>query len=169
MKHLGRSCWLCLGLALGCAGTAYFTHTPRQALAMNDRHEDYVIATGAVTLRQGSDPKFNILADGIWILDYRAGKLLATIIDPNFGRLKPWAEVDLVREFNIAPKQNVHFMMTTGTTINGQTPLYITETVTGRLAVYTVAAPPRGPQTVFIRKHDTAIYRQQTPNPNPNP
>jgi hypothetical protein len=161
MKDLGRLFWLCIGLAVGGAGTAYFMHTPRQALAMNDRYEDYIISTGAVTLQQ------NVVADGIWLLDYRAGKLLATIVDPNFGKIKPWAQVDLVQEFNIAPKQNVHFMMTTGTTINGQTPLYITETVTGRFAVYTMAAPPLGRDRVFVRKHDVAIYRPQDASPNP--
>lgn len=161
MKDFGRLFWLFLGLALGGASTAYFTHTPRQALAGNDRHEDYIISTGAVTLQQ------NVIADGVWLLDYRAGKLLATMVDPNFGKIKPWAQVDLVKEFNLEAKQNVHFMMTTGTPINGQTPLYITETVTGRFAVYTMAAPPLGQDGVFVRKHDVTIYRPQAANPNP--
>jgi len=161
MKDLGRLFWLSVGLAVGIAGTAYVTNSPREALAGTDRHEDYVISTGSVTLQQ------NLIADGIWLLDYRAGKLLATVVDPNFGKITPWAHVDLVQEFNIAPKQNVHFMMTTGAAINGQTPLYITETVTGRFAVYTMASRLDGRAGVFVRKHDASVYRQPAANPNP--
>lgn len=161
MKDLGRLMWLCIGLAVGSAATAYVMNAPRQALAGTDRHEDYVMSTGSVTLHQ------NLIADGIWLLDYRAGKLLATVVDPNFGKITPWADVDLVQEFNIAPKQNVHFMMTTGATINGQTPLYITETNTGRFAVYTMAARTDGRAGIFVRKHDAAVYRQQAAKPNP--
>jgi hypothetical protein len=161
MKDHGRLFWLGFGLIVGVTGTTYFMQTPRPALAGNDRHEDYIIATGSVMLGQ------NFVEDGIWLLDYRAGKLLATVVDRNFGKMKPWTEVDLVQEFNIAPKQNVHFMMTTGTTLNGQTPLYITETNTGRFAVYTMLGRTDGRPGVMVRKHDAAVYRPQVAPPNP--
>ena len=167
MKDLGRLFWLCIGLTVGSATTAYVMNTPREALAGTDRHEDYILTTGSVTPSARRGTKFNILADGIWLLDYRAGKLLATIVDPNFGKTIPWAHVDLVQEFNIAPKQNVHFIMTTGATINGQTPLYLTETVTGRFAIYSMSPRPDGRPGVFVRKHDAAVYRPQTANPDP--
>jgi hypothetical protein len=113
MKDLGRVFWLILGLAVGISATIWFHPAPQPVWAGNDRHEDYIMATGSVVLGN------NVTADGIWLLDYRAGKLLGTIVDPMMGKVVGWAEVDLVKEFNIPPKQNVHFMMTTGSPIGG--------------------------------------------------
>ena len=124
----------------------------RPAFAGNDRVEDYIITTGPVTVN------VNVLADGVWILDYRAGKLLGTIVDRNLGKILNWAEVDLVQEFNIPPKQNVHFMMTTGTPIAGQTALYLTEINTGRFGVYTMAPRPDN-RGMMIRRHDSTQFR----------
>src|SRR4051794_3099065 len=106
MTDRGRLLWLVVGLLLGAAATtAYLTQTPR-AFAANDRYEDYILSTGAVASKPGSP------TDGVWLLDYRAGKLLGTLIDRVQGKIIGWAEVDLVTEFNMPPKQNVHFMMT---------------------------------------------------------
>jgi hypothetical protein len=157
MRYFRHLLLFAVGLLAGIAGTNYFASSPRQALAFNDRHEDHVMCTGSVTLGP------NFVADGIWLLDYRAGKLLGTVVDRNFGKVLPWAEADLVQEFNIAPKQNVHFMMTTGTTLSGQTPLYITEVNTGRFAVYTMMARADGRPGVIIRKHDATVWRPQAP------
>ncbi len=155
MKDWGRMLWLGLGLALGIAGAAAFFRSASQpALAGNDRAEDYIVTTGSMVLGPGQT------ADGIWLLDYRAGKLLASIVDGRTGIVRRWEEVDLVKEFNIPPKQNVHFMMTTGTTINGHTALYLAEINTGRFAVYGMA--PRGDGTIVVRRfHATQFRRQQ--------
>lgn len=159
MKDLGRLLWLAVGLVIGIAATAYCIRETRPALAGNDRHEDYIICTGTITLG------VNLLADGVWVLDYRAGKLLGAAIDRNLGKISPWAEVDLVQEFNIPPKQNVHFMMTTGSPVAGQTALYLTEINTGRFAVYTMAPRPDGRGGLVIRKHDASVFRPQPANP----
>src|SRR5207237_7646858 len=98
--------------------------------------------------------------DGVWLLDYRAGKLLGTVIDRTTGKIVGWAEVDLVTEFGIQPKQNVHFLMTTGSIAQGQAALYVAETTTGKFGVYTMGSDPNGQQTgMVIRKHDMGSFR----------
>ena len=113
MTDRGRLLWLGVGLLLGSAGAPFLRSVPT-ARAANARYEDYILCTGAVAVA----PKAP--TDGIWLLDYRAGKLLGTVIDRSRGKIIGWAEVDLVTEFNLPPRQNVHFMMTTGLIADGQ-------------------------------------------------
>ncbi len=158
MKDLGRFVWLLLGVGLGGLGTAAYFGTPRAALAnATDHFEDYILCTGPCTLNP------LVPTDGIWLLDYRAGKLLGTVIDRNRGKITSWAEVDLVKEFNIPPKQNVHFMMTTGTITQGQAALYLAETTTGRFGVYTMGPRPDGNAGLVIRRHDLTVFRAHQP------
>ncbi len=158
MKDWGRMLWLGLGLALGVAGTLIGYHADsRPALAFNDRAEDYIITTGSMTIGP------NATVDGIWLLDYRAGKLLGTVVDKLSGRIHAWDEVDLVKEFNIPPKQNVHFMMTTGTTIRGHTPLYLAEINTGRFGIYGMT--PRADGGIMIRRFDANVFRRPPVDP----
>jgi hypothetical protein len=152
-----RTIWLALGLAVGVAATLWFRPAPQPAWAGNDRHEDYIISTGPIKLG------VNTTADGIWLLDYRAGKLLGTIVDPNVGKVVGWAEVDLVKEFNIPPKQNVHFLMTAGTPIAGNTALYLSEINTGQFRVYTMAPRLDGTGGMMVRKHDATLFRAPPP------
>jgi hypothetical protein len=158
MKHAGRVLWLAAGLVLGAAGAALYFAPAGSAEASNDRSEDYILCTGAVSITP------RIPTDGIWLLDYRAGKLLATVIDRNVGKVAGWAEMDLVNEFGIPPKQNVHFLMTTGTVTNGQTALYLAETTTGKFGVYTMGPRLDGRPGVVIRRHDQLLFRQPLPN-----
>jgi hypothetical protein len=153
MKHVVRSSWLAAGLALGVFATALYFGQARPALATNDRYEDYILCTGPVALN------FKIPTDGVWLLDYRSGKLLATVIDRTVGKIVGWAEVDLVTEFGIQPKENVHFMMTTGTITQGQAALYVAETTTGKFAVYTMGPRPDGRTGLMIRRHDQLYFR----------
>jgi hypothetical protein len=159
MKDLTRFLWLGLGLVLGVIGAGSYFGSSRPALASaNDRFEDYIICTGPVAVTPLAP------TDGIWLLDYRAGKLLGTVIDRSHGKIVNWAEVDLVQEFNIPPKQNVHFMMTTGTITQGQAALYVAETTTGRFGVYTMGPRPDGRPGLVIRRHDLTVFR---PPPQP--
>jgi len=142
------------GLALGFATACHFAGKPNTVEASGtDRHQDYVMATGAVSLNARTQ------LDGLWMLDYRAGKLLGSCVDKTQGKMMPWAEVDLVNEFQVAPKQDVHFMMTSGYLAPGQSALYVAETVTGKFGVYTMAAGPNG-QGVIIRRHDLTNFRK---------
>jgi hypothetical protein len=100
-----------------------------------------------------------VQTDGVWLLDYKAGKLQGTVIDRTQGKIVGWAEVDLRTEFGLVAQQDVHFMMTTGYITQGQSALYLAETATGQMGVYTLGPGPSG--GVVIRRHDMTKYRQQ--------
>jgi hypothetical protein len=154
MKDVARFFWLMLGLVLGVVGCGLFFASSRPAQAANDRYEDFILCTGPVAVALNSQ------TDGVWVLDYRSGKLLGTVIDRSLGKIISWAEVDLVAEFAIQPRQNVHFMMTTGTITRGQAAVYVAETTTGRMGVYTMGVRPDGRPGVGIRRHDMTLFRQ---------
>jgi hypothetical protein len=120
----------------------------REARASNDRFEDYIMCTGAV----GISPRAP--TDGLWLLDYRTGRLLGTLIDRTQGKLVGWAQIDLVAEFGIQPRQNVHFLMTTGNISQGQAALYLVETTTGKLGVYTMGPKLDGQPGIALRRHE---------------
>jgi hypothetical protein len=155
-NQAGWLAWLA-GIGCGVLATVLLSAPPRTAVASsNDRYQDYVMCTGAVS-SNGKGPM-----DGVWLLDYRGGKLLGTVIDRTTGKISGWAEVDLVTEYGIAPKQDVHFMMTTGTISQGQAALYVCETSTGKFGVYTMGAGDTG-TGVQIRRHDMTSFRAAKP------
>lgn len=146
-----------VGLLAGVLGTVIYGNPGINppivyASGSNDRYQDYVMCTGAVSVTPRAP------TDGVWLLDYRSGKLLGTVIDRNLGKIVGWAEVDLVTEFGIPPKQDVHFMMTTGTIAQGQAALYVAEVTTGKFGVYTLGPSPEG-TGVIIRRHDLTTFR----------
>lgn len=153
MREPSRWMWLGLGSVLGVLACWGILGRSKPARAGNDRYEDYILCTGPVAVVPGAP------TDGIWMLDYRAGRLLGTVIDRTGGKILAWAEVDLVGEFGIAPKQDVHFMMTTGTITHGQAALYVAETTTGKFAVYSMGPRPDGRPGVAIRRHDQTVFR----------
>jgi hypothetical protein len=154
MKDLGRMVWLATGLLLGGLAVALYLDRPKPAYAVNDRFEDYILCTGAVALGPRAP------SEGVWLLDYRAGKLLGTVIDRATGKLVGWAEVDLLSEYGIKPKQDVHFLMTTGMIAQGQAVLYLAETNTGKFGVYSMGPRPDNRAGVAIRRHDMVLFRQ---------
>jgi hypothetical protein len=155
MKAVGQCIVLAVGAAVGMVGTVFYLGHPRVAhAASNDRYQDYVMATGAVSV----NPR--IQTDGVWLLDYKAGKLLGTVIDRTQGKIVGWAEVDLRTEFGLIAQQDVHFMMTTGYVTQGQSALYLAETNTGQFGVYTMGPGVNG-SGIVIRRHDLTKFRQQ--------
>ena len=133
--------------ACGVAAALFVFSPPRQAgAASNDRYQDYVMATGAVSV----NPR--IQTDGVWLLDYKAGKLLGTVIDRTQGKIVGWAEVDLRAEYEAKPNQDVHFLMTTGYVTQGQSALYLAETTTGKFGVYTMGPGVNGSGIVIRRR-----------------
>jgi hypothetical protein len=150
--------WLFTGLALGVVGAWLFIKPSQEARAANDRYEDYILCTGSVADRRGSP------TDGLWMLDYRAGKLLGTLIDRYSGKIVGWAEVDLLTEFNLAPRSPVHFMMTTGMITHGQAALYVAETSSGKLGVYSMGPREDQQPGVQIKKHDLIFFREPKKN-----
>jgi hypothetical protein len=157
MRDLGRLLWLSAGLLLGVVGAGLYLGQGHPVQAANDRYDDFILCTGAVSVNLKAP------TDGIWLLDYRTGRLLGTVIDRLTGRIVGFAEVDLVTEFKLQPKQNVHFMMTTGTITEGQAALYVAETTTGKFGVYTMGQRPDGQPGVAIRRHDLVLFRQPPP------
>ncbi len=143
--------------ACGVAAALFFLAPTRPAgAASNDRYQDSIMATGAVSV----SPK--IQTDGVWLLDYKSGKLLGTVIDRLQGKIVGWAEADLTTEFNLQARADVHFMMTTGYITQGQSALYLAETTTGQFGVYTMGPGANG-TGVAIRRHDITRFRQQLP------
>ncbi len=136
MKTGGQLLWLLVGVILGGAGTMLLLSRPAQVFATNDRSADHILCTGAVTVIP------RVPTDGVWLLDYRAGKLLGTVIDRTRGKVMGWAEVDLVKEFDLPPRHDVHFMMTTGLITEGQAALYVCELTSGKFGVYTMGMRP---------------------------
>ena len=153
MKESGRLLWLVVGAALGALVVGFLMSRPRAAQACTDRFEDYILCTGPASNVKGSP------IDGVWMLDYRGGKLLGTLIDRNLGKIVGWAEVDLVTEFGLPPRQNVHFLMTTGMIAQGQAALYVAETTSGKFAVYTLGVRPDSKPGVMIKRHDLVFFR----------
>ncbi|HTU16861.1 MAG TPA: hypothetical protein VMG10_02260 [Gemmataceae bacterium] len=150
-----RWLWLGVGLSVGILAAVWYAgQQPRAAAGNNDRYDDYILCTGSVA----SNPKAP--TDGVWLLDYRAGKLLGTVVDRAVGKIVGWAELDLVTEFNLPPRQNVHFLMTTGQIAKGQSALYLAETTTGKFAVYSMGVSLSNQPQVYIRRHDLALFRQ---------
>jgi hypothetical protein len=147
-----------LGAAIGAVVAGLTVGPPRQARAADDRYEDYILCTGPAA----TNPR--VPTDGVWLLDYRAGKLLGTVIDRQAGKISGWAEVDLVSEFNLPPRKDVHFLMTTGVVAQGQAALYIAETTSGKFAVYTMGVRPDGQPGVMIKRQDMVLFRPEKGN-----
>ena len=167
MRGTGTILGLAVGAGVGVIATMFFLGSPRPVgAASSDRYGEYVMATGAVSI----NPR--VQTDGVWMLDYRSGKLLGTVIDKTQGKIVGWAEVDLTAEFNVKAFQDVHFMMTTGYVTQGQSALYVAETSTGKFGVYTMGPGANG-QGIVIRRHDQTSFRNVVPTEqpiaNPNP
>jgi hypothetical protein len=153
MRGAGTFLGLAVGLGVGAAATFFSLGSPKPlGAASNDRYGEYVMATGAVSI----NPR--VQTDGVWMLDYRSGKLLGTVIDKTQGKIVGWAEVDLTGEFGVKAYQDVHFMMTTGYVTQGQSALYVAETTTGKFGVYTMGPGVNG-QGIVIRRHDQTSFR----------
>lgn len=153
MKVVGQLVGVGLGVVAGVLGAVFYLGQPRPAgAASNDRFQDNIMATGAVSV----NPR--IQTDGVWLLDYKTGRLLGTVIDRTQGKIVGWSEVDLRSEFGAVANQDVHFMMTTGYITQGQSALYLAETSSGQLGVYTMGPGPGG-NGVVIRRHDMNQYR----------
>jgi hypothetical protein len=166
---MSRTKWWTVGvLMLGsglAAGWFLNSRTPALAGGSNDRFEDFILATGPVNQGLSNNNAFvQAELDGLWLLDYRSGKLLASTLNRQTGKMIGWGELDLVKEFELTPRTSVHFMMTTGNVIKGQSVLYLVETTTGKIGVYSMTAsesPTAGNAngSITIRRHDITTFR----------
>jgi hypothetical protein len=140
---------LAIGLALGW-GVAGARTGVLQAHG-GDRYDESILTAGPTFIRYNEASKVQVAQDGLYFLDYRSGKLLATI--PTFRQsvgparvLGSFAERDLVADFKIDVEAGVrpHFLMTTGSMSTGSSnaygdggaPLFVFESTTRKVAVY---------------------------------
>jgi hypothetical protein len=157
MKSANQFVVLAIGIGLGVVGSMFFNGPGNSLQARpNDRFEDYVMCTGACAVNPRAP------TDGVWLLDYKNGRLLGTVIDRAQGRIAGWAEVDLTSEFEVSTKPNVHFLMTTGVIAAGQAALYVAEVSSGKFGVYTLGPDPNTQTGVVIRRHDLSSFRRRT-------
>lgn len=166
-----RRTWMTVSAAMICGlGIGWFFNSKQPVFASSvDRYEDFIMATGPVNSTfvgnpNGTNNQFlNADLDGVWVLDYKSGKLLASTINRQTGKMIQFGEVDLVKEFEIAPRANVHFMMSTGVVVRGQSVLYLLETSTGKMGVYSMISNESSnaalSDRILIRRHDMMQIR----------
>jgi hypothetical protein len=137
-----------LALVAG-VGLGWLLATVRPApvhASAGDRAGESIVATGPVLVQFDDSTRSPIPLDALYLLDYKGGRLLATI--PTYRQtgsgtqlIDSFAERDLAADFKldleVGPRPR--FLMTTGSLgsfSSGWAPLYVFETTTGQLAVY---------------------------------
>ena len=160
-------CSLAAGLTLGLFGGWLLFGPGNQAAGAGNsyRNGEYAICTGPI-VQNFSEHKFGFDLDGVWLLDYRNGKLMASAVNRLDGKMMAWTEVDLVKEFGIAPRAAAQFIMTTGMIAKGNAALYLAETNSGKFGVYTMSFTDDGLGAagerslgLALRRHDITSVR----------
>ena len=150
--------------------------------ASGDRSGESVVATGPVFVRYDESAKAAIPLDAVYFLDYKGGRLLATV--PTFRQstsstqlIEAFAERDLVADFKLDLESGAapRFLMTTGSLgpyTSGWAPFYVFETTTSqvggvpdpdaRVDGQGVAAPVRAARAAFLRQDQR---RETKPSP----
>ncbi|WP_435009507.1 hypothetical protein P12x_000761 [Tundrisphaera lichenicola] len=150
MDHVRRRMPTALTLTLGIIlGWTLATHkAPNARASGGDRYGDYSMATGPISVEYNNLTKTQSQKDAIYFLDYKAGKLLATVpvqreTMAGSQLLDNFIERDLVADFKIDADSRTtpHFLMTTGSLgayADGSSPLFVFETTTKQVAAYKI-------------------------------
>jgi hypothetical protein len=111
-----------------------------------DRAGDCIVTTGPVLMQYDDASKAAIPLEALYFLDYKGGRLLASIPSYRLAGTKMelidgFVERDLVADFklDLETRGQPRFLMTTaslGRYSAGWAPLYVFETTTGQVAVY---------------------------------
>ena len=121
---------------------------PVRLHAGGDRQGETILTTGPVLVRYDEATKSPIALDALYILDYKAGRLLASL--PTYRQstssttiVESFVERDLVADFKLDLDTGARprFMMTTGSLgpyTAGWAPLYVVETTSNQLGVYRI-------------------------------
>lgn len=139
-----------VALAAGVVLGWFLAGTPRPALLAHggDRWGDTIVTSGPIMIRYDERLKAPLAQDALYYLDYRGGRLLATV--PSYQQsggstrlLDTFAERDLIADFKLNTEggPRPHFVMTTGalgTYSEGWAPLFVFETSTNQVATYKV-------------------------------
>lgn len=135
-----------LGVGIGVGWLASGWHSRPIWASAGDRSGESIVATGPVLMQYDDATKSPISLDAVYYLDYKGGRLLATI--PSYrltgGKtelIDGFAERDLAADFKLDLDLGARprFLMTTGGLgrySGGWSPLYVFETTTGQVAVY---------------------------------
>jgi hypothetical protein len=111
-----------------------------------DRSGESIVTTGPVFISYDEGVKTAIPVEAVYMLDYKGGRLLATI--PTYRQttksteiIEKFVERDLVADFKLETEvgPRPHFLMTTGALgpyTSGWAPLYVFETTTSQVGVY---------------------------------
>jgi hypothetical protein len=177
-RRIPRAGVLMIGLVIGWA----LDHLPRPASVVRadggDRSGESILASGPVMVGYNNGTKVQLPLDALYYLDYKAGRLLATI--PSFKAtigaaklLDTFGERDLVADFkiNLDTGPRPQFLMTTGslgTYSDGWAPLYVFETTSGQVAVYKVEQQTVGSRTT-PKFQLMEIRALPAPTPPPEP
>jgi hypothetical protein len=146
---------LVLGLVLGWLAAS--VHPAPLVAGGGDRSGESIVATGPVMIRYDEGSKVQIPLEALYLLDYKAGKLVGTI--PSMQQttkgskyLGVMAERDLAPDFKLdldnGPRPR--FLMTTGALgaySGGWAPLYVVETTTNQVGVYRIVQQSVGTKT----------------------
>lgn len=147
---------LAVGVLLGW-GLATL-RTPVLHASGGDRSGDSILLTGPTLVRYDDTLRAPLAHDAIYYLDYKGGRLLATVPIFRSGGvdstkfLDSFAERDLVADFKIDIERGARprFLMATGALgpqSNGWSPLFVFETTTNQVAVYKVQSQIYGADT----------------------
>jgi hypothetical protein len=107
-----------------------------------------ILTTGPVLVRYDEATKSPIALDAVYILDYKGGRLLASL--PTYRQstssttiIESFVERDLVADFklDLDTGRPPHFIMTTGSLgpyTAGWAPLYVVETTSSQMGIYRI-------------------------------
>ncbi len=153
---------LAVGLALGWLLPG--TRAPALRAGGGDRWDDSILTAGPTFVRYNESTKVQVAQDAIYYLDYRSGRLHATIpqIRQSVGTttvLGAFGERDLVSDFKLDPETGPrpHFLMTTGSVPTGSSstygdgwaPLFVFESTTRQVAAYKIQQQVVGSATTI--------------------
>jgi hypothetical protein len=139
---------LAAGVVLGWLLAVLPRPTPTLRALGADRWGDTIVTSGPVLVRYDERLKAPLAQDALYYLDYRGGRLLATV--PSYQQsggttrlVSTFAERDLVADFKLDAEggPRPHFLMTTGALgqySEGWSPLFVFETTTNQVATYKV-------------------------------
>lgn len=148
----GFAATLLLGLGVGWLAAGARPPALKAFSGGADRFGDYAVTTTAIAMDYDESTKVQVPQEAVFFLDYRAGRLVATIpalkqTPTGTTVIDGFAERDLAADFKIEPGPGYHFVMTSGScgAKGGRwTPLFVFETTTRQVAAYRVESQTVG-------------------------
>lgn len=154
--------WLLVGLVLG-VGATVFLQGPSSYATATDHSEEFAIATGLI----------NSSLEGVYLLDFKAGSLLGTVMNQQNGEFQQFYKRDLTKDFVLNARSKPKFIMVTGLmeqARGAQVPinhvLYVAELNSGRLGAYVMPFRGNVVQGTFtdeLKLVNMMSFRQGTP------